>query len=206
LAAPAFALALTLAWRDVLGPLGRVFVGGWPKAALAAGLAALLSIAAFNAYEVYGLWGPNSETWRSFSPFATAAARRVAATSPDVEVRISRLANEYQFHGFERVMFAQYFLHRQGRSGKPFDVGSIEPLPAGSTPRALLLVWGESDRAIGDAFAKQFPEIAVEKPANPYPTVGEPTCLYVAAEVPWQRLPEVSKAPKGFLIARASAP
>ena len=206
LAAPALALALIWALRDLSAPLGSAFSGGWPQAGKAAALAALLSVAAFNAYEVYGLWGPNSETWRSFSPFATATARRAAAAPTDVEVRISRLANEYQFHGFERVMFAQYFLHRQDRQAKPFEVGSVEPQPLGPPPRALLLIWGESDREISEAFVRQFPDVPVEKPANPYPAIGEPTVLYLAAEVPWQRLPPAGKAPRGFLIAKAGAP
>jgi 4-amino-4-deoxy-L-arabinose transferase-like glycosyltransferase len=204
LAAPVLALAVIWAFRDLVFPLGRAFERGWPQAGLAAALALLLSVAAFNAYEVFGLWGPNSETWRSFSPFATAVGRRVALSGPDVELHLSRLKDEYLFHGYESEAFARYALRGQARLPYSLQVGML--LTSNPPPRTVLLIWGESDKAITEAFDREFPETPVEKPANPYPVAGEPSVLYLAAEIPWQRIPVKKGLANGWLVARQSAP
>jgi hypothetical protein len=190
--------------RDLVFPMGKAFSGGWPRAGLAAGLALLLSVAAFNAHEVFDLWGPHSETWRSFSPFATAVGRRVAQSGPDVEVRVSHLRNEYLFHGFESRAFAAYFLRGQARTVQPLEMGTV--LDSNPPPRAVLLIWGESDSAMTAAFERDFPEIKVERPANPYPVAGESSTLYLAAEIPWQRIPPRKTRTLNFLVARPGTP
>lgn len=206
LAAPALALAIIWAVRDLLGPVGKAFTGGWPKAGLAAALALLLSVAAFNAYEVFGIWGPNSETWRSFSPFATAIARRVTQAPPNTVICVSNLPQEYQFHGYESMVFAQYFLRAQQRQPQPFKLGTHLIDPQGSPPSTVLAVWGESDADLTLAMAAQFPGITVEKPANPHPVAGEPSVLYLAAEIPWDRIPAVKGLKMPFALARDTQP
>jgi 4-amino-4-deoxy-L-arabinose transferase-like glycosyltransferase len=204
LAAPVLALAVLWAWRDLVAPVGRAFGGGWPRAGLAAGLVLLLSAAAFNAHEVFDLWGHNSETWRSFSPFATAVGRRVAQSGSDVEVHLSRMKHEYLFHGFESEAFARYFLRDQGRQPQSLQMGTI--LAGNPAPRAVLLVWGETDTDMTAAFAGEFPEIPVERPSNPYPVLGESSVLYLAAEVPWQRIPPRKSLRGEFFVARQGLP
>ncbi len=116
-------------------------------------------------------------------------------------MRLSGLHHEYQFHGYEWTLFSQYFLRHQGRQVQPLEMGTLLN-PELSPPRAVLLVWGESDEDISQAFARQFPDIPVEKPANPYPVAGEPSTLFMAAVVPWQRIPSSKDAGKLYLIAR----
>jgi 4-amino-4-deoxy-L-arabinose transferase-like glycosyltransferase len=205
LAAPVLALAIVWVLRDLIVPVGRAFSRGWPQAGLFSGLVLLASVASFNAYEVFGIWGHHSETWRSFSPFATAVGRRVAQSAPDVEVRLSRLQNEYLFHGYESEVFARYFLREQGRQPLLLQMGTV--LATNPPPRTVLLVWGETDTDMTEAFAKEFPGVNVERPANPFPVAGESSVLYLAAELPWQRIRTVKGlAPGSYLVARAGAP
>jgi hypothetical protein len=202
LAAPVLALAVIWALKDLVSPLGEAFEGGWPRAAKAAGLALLLSVAAFNAYEVFGLWSTDSETWRSFSPFASAAAKRAQATDPGVEVYLSQLSQEYQFHGFEMGMFVQYFL----RPRQTQALGLNTVIAKNDPSSAVLLIWSESDKDFSAAFAWEFPGIALEKPDNPHPVSGEPDSLYLAAEIPVSRIPHEKGLRRPFLIAREGTP
>jgi hypothetical protein len=55
--------------------------------------------------------------------------------------------------------------------------------------RSALLIWGESDQAVTDAMASQYPDIAVHKEPNLEPSAGEPSYLYLSAEIPYERIP-----------------
>jgi hypothetical protein len=184
LAAPVLALAVAWAVRDLLAPLGGLFAKGWPKAGLAAGFTLLAGVVLLNAWDLFAVWGPHTETWRSFSPRATAAARRAALAGPDVEVHVSSLASEYQFNGYEWGQFTRFALQQQGKRPYPLRLGQESPSELAPRPRALLLIWGESDRAFTEAFQKQFPALKLEQYPNPHPVNGEPSLLYLAAEVP----------------------
>ena len=190
LAAPALPLAAAWTLRDLLARFRAAFTGGWPVSALALGAALLAGLAFLNVWNVFAVWEGSEATFRSFSPRASAVARRILASPPGTAVYVSELPKEYQFNGYEWGAFASFFLRQGGRSW--LQLRPSQPVAAydGLAPaQRALLVWGESDTDITQAFAREFPGREPEKLPQPFPGPGEPTLLYLAAELPVDALP-----------------
>lgn len=204
LAAPALALALGLCLPPLLRPWRERFGGRWPQAFQALGLCLLLGAVTFNAYELLKLWPADPATFRSFSPRSSAVARRIALSQPGTLVYSSELPAEYQFNGFEWGVFARFTLRQQGRSWAALRPGiAVPPQCDGGATRSVLLLWGDSDQAVTEAFGQEFPGLSIERAADPYPSAGEPVDLYLAAELPYDRLPARPRSGAMPLVYRA---
>jgi 4-amino-4-deoxy-L-arabinose transferase-like glycosyltransferase len=189
LAAPAVALALAWALRELCAPLGRAFQGGWPRPALAMGLALLLGTALLNAAELWR-WSQDPSTTLRFCPRGNAILRRVQASRPGTTVYLSALAHEPPYDGQECTDFAVFGLSQQKRYCNTLSLG--QALISDSGPQrasGALLIWGESDQDISQAFQREFPGLAVERPPFLGAGPGDPACYYLAAEVPAERIP-----------------
>lgn len=190
LAAPALALALGLCLPPLLAPLRAALGGAWPQTAGAVGAVLLFSVFSFNAWELLRVWPASAATFRSFSPRASAVMRRVEASRPGTVVLSSSLPAEYQFHGYEWGVFVRFALRQQGRPWGTLQPGTpVPPREGGQATHSVLLIWGESDRAITAAFEQQFPGLAPHREPQPHPSAGEPAYLYLSAEVPYDRVP-----------------
>lgn len=189
LAAPALILAIALALPVLLAPL-RQALGAWPQTYKAVGAALLLGAVGLNAHELLARWPDHAATFRSFSPRATLVLRRIQQSQPGTLVLTSELPAEYQFHGYEWGVFARFALRQQDRPWAPLRPGTaVPPVVDGLPTRSALLIWGESDQAITQMAAQQWPDLPVHKEPQPHPAPGEPSLLYLALEVPYDRVP-----------------
>jgi hypothetical protein len=207
LAAPAIALTLALCLPMLLTPLREAWGGRWPVTLKALGAVLLLGALGWNSYELLAVWPTHPATYRSFSPRASAVLRAIQASQPGTAVFSSELPAEYQFHGFEWGVFARFALRQGNRQWIPLRPGAPLPLqvPAqcdGMATRSALLIWGESDQAVTDAMASQYPDITVHKEPNLEPSAGEPSYLYLSAEIPYERIPAELKKGASALLQR----
>jgi hypothetical protein len=190
LAAPALALAVAWTLRDLSAPLGRAFAGGWPLCLRLAGLALLAGSAWLNARELLVQWPADEATWEAFSPRASAVLRRIQAAGPGVGVFVSGLPHEDQFYGYEWATFGRYALEPDGRYCSLLQPSqSVASQDRGTPLRSALLIWGQSDADVSQAFAREFPGLPVEQAASPFSVAGLPPNLYLAAEVPLAQVP-----------------
>jgi len=190
LVAPMVALAVAWLLSSLWGSLGNAWQGAWPRSLALAVAGVMLAVPLFNGYELYANWPQDSATWRSFSPESTLAARRAAASPPDFEVYVSPLQYEYQFHGFERDQFVRFALRQQGRGFYPLHPSQAATSGRQAPPAGVVAIWGESDTTITAQMKRDFPDIAIEEAKDPF----EPKSDYLAAQIPWQRIPELKKA------------
>ncbi len=186
LAAPCVALMLIWFARQASAGLGRAFAKGWPRPLAVAGLIVLLAVPAFNAFELFGPWAQDAATWRSFSPQASLVARRAAAAGDGTTIYASALEHEYQFNGFERFAFLNFYLGLQGRGFERMAAQGNAVAPC----KSVLAIWGASDSEISARFKKEFPKAAIEEARDPF----DQQLDYVAAELPYASLPKA--APK----------
>ncbi|HXC63115.1 MAG TPA: hypothetical protein VNZ67_02095, partial [bacterium] len=202
LAAPAVALAVAWGLRELSAPLGRAFRGGWPRPALAMGLALLLGVVLINAEELLGRWPHDPSTVLRFCPRGNAILRRVQASGPGTTVYLSPLPHEPPYNGQECGAFAAFGLSQQKRFCNTLSLG--QALISDSGPQrasGALLVWGESDQDISLAFQREFPGVAVERPPFPGAGPGDPGSYYLAAEIPAERIPVWNhRGPMPFLF------
>ncbi|HXC63600.1 MAG TPA: hypothetical protein VNZ67_04540, partial [bacterium] len=190
LAAPALALAVAWALRDLTAPLEGAFVGGRPRTLALMGLALLAGSAWINARELLVQWPADEATWEAFSPRASAVLRRIRAAGPSLSVFVSELPHEYNFYGNEWGLFGRYALSAEGRYCSPLQASQSAPIQDRGRPlRGALLIWGESDADISAAFAREFLGLAVERAAAPFTVAGMPHAMYLAAEVPLALVP-----------------
>ncbi len=190
LVAPMIPLACAYALSRLWASLKSSFVSGVPAGLRKAGLLALLAVPAFNAYELFGHWAGHPATWRSFSPEASLAARRALAAPPGALVLLSNLDREYQFHGYERNVFVRFFLKLEGRRHALLRASNpVEGLPGLPSPGSVLAIWGESDLDISAAFQSQFPDLPLERAQDPHDAKAD----YLAAEIPWERIPAIKQ-------------
>jgi 4-amino-4-deoxy-L-arabinose transferase-like glycosyltransferase len=194
LAAPLLPLAACWSMRELLAPLRGALKGPLPRAALALGACLLAGLVFLNAWNVFEVWAPSAACFRDFSPRASAVARRMLAAQAGTVVYVSPLPKEYPGFGFEWIQFAD-FISRQRRLA--LDV--LRPSQAlgkgidGKPVCGALLIWGSSDADITRAFHAEFPDLAMEQAAQPYPGPGEADFLYLAAQVPAARVPPKPK-------------
>jgi 4-amino-4-deoxy-L-arabinose transferase-like glycosyltransferase len=205
LLAPCAALMLGLLLEALLNRLRLVFPPRLPKALLAALFSLLLVLAAFNAHEYFGLWASSPDTYESFSPVATAIARRAQAQEPGWVLVVTGLDRDYRFYGFEVAQLCRFLLQPTGRGAsslRPFNHFSDADLRA--QPHGVLLIWGDSDKAsLGQAAQREFPDIPVEERRHPFTGVT----LYQAMAVPWPRIPALPSArATTLLLSREPSP
>jgi hypothetical protein len=189
--APLTALASAWFLMCLKEGLAGCFKAGWPREAGWALGALLACVPLFNALEFYGNWPEHEATWRSFSPEATLAARRAAQAPEGWEIYISMLEKEYQFHGFEREQFVGFLLKQQGRGHYPLQLSqAVQGEMAKPEPKGVLAIWADSDADFTQAMRRDFPEIPIEEAKDPHDAKND----YLAASIPWDRIPKGRKA------------
>jgi 4-amino-4-deoxy-L-arabinose transferase-like glycosyltransferase len=190
LAAPALALAVIWALRELSTPLATAFDGGLPETVRALAMALLLGVAGLNAVELLVQWPSEESTWEHFSPRANAVMRRIQASEAGTAVYLSDLKHEYQYFGYEWGLYGRFALEPQNRACNVLLASqSVAAQDHGVPVKAYLLIWGQSDVDLDAAFHKEFPDLAVEKADSPYNVPGLPGVLYLAALVPADRVP-----------------
>ncbi len=205
LLAPCAALMAGLLLEALLARLRRVFPPRLPRALLAALLSLLAVLAAFNVHEYFGLWASSPDTYESFSPVASAIARRAAAQEPGWALAVTGLEHDYRFYGYEAAQLCRFLLRPTGRQAGSLRASNhFSPQDLQAHPRGVLLIWGDSDQAsLGRAARAEFPDLPVEERRHPF--TGIP--LYQAMAVPWSRVPAVAadRAP-ALLLSREPTP
>jgi len=205
LLAPCAALMVGLLLEALLARLRRAFAPRLPRALLAALLSLLAVLALFNAHEYFGLWAADASTYDSFSPVATAIARRAQAQDDGWLLAVTSLEKDYRFYGYEVAQLCRFLLKAEGREAsslRPFNHYGSQDMKA--HPQGVLLVWGDSDKpSLGAAAQAEFPGLPVEELRNPFTSVT----LYQAMAVPWSRIPGVpmGQAP-ALLLSRETSP
>jgi hypothetical protein len=175
--------AFVIAWflRDLSRRLAFVWAGAWPRPIFGALLALLLAIPLFNVGELYAYWPNDPATWRSFSPEASTASKRALQSPADEEVLVSPLAHEYQFNGYEREFFMNFFLRQSGRGFQNLDGNKVLDAAA----QGALLIWGDSDLEIDRALHQEFPQGHFEAAKDPVSPKNDYLALELRrAEVP----------------------
>ena len=189
---PVIPLAILLFLERARDFLGRALPGLPARALAPALLVGLLASPAFNYHEYFQLWPRDPATWRSFSPHASAAARRLEKAGPGWDLMLSSLPHQYPFDGFEMEEICSFAVSRQGqivdglRASNP--VSPRDPLGA-------LCLWGRSDKEITAAAERQFPDLPLESPQDPYDSKPQ----YLAMQVPLDRIPLLKAPPQGPL-------
>ena len=205
LLAPIAALMVGLLLESLLARLRWAFSPRLPRPLLAALLSLLAVLGLFNFHEYFELWAAHAATYDSFSPVATAIARRAEAQDRGWALAVTGLEHDYRFYGYEVAQLCRFLLKpegREARSLRPFNYYGALDMQA--HPKGVLLVWGYSDKAsLGQAARSEFPELPVEEQNNPYTSIT----LYQAMAVPWPRIPAVppERAPS-LLLSREAAP
>jgi 4-amino-4-deoxy-L-arabinose transferase-like glycosyltransferase len=205
LLAPIAALMMGLLLEALAQRLRLSFSPRLPRALLAALLSLLAVLALFNAHEYFGLWAASPDTYESFSPVATAIARRAEAQDRGWLLAVTGLEHDYRFYGYEVAQLCRTLLKAEGREASSLlasnHYGAMEMQ---AHPQGVLLIWGDSDKAgLGQAARAEFPDLPVEEQHHPFTGVT----LYQAMAVPWPRIPAVGpEGARGLLLSREPPP
>jgi hypothetical protein len=203
LASPALPLALGVALSELLAPLKSSFVRGWPGTGKAMAAAALLGLLWLNAWNVFGVWAQSQDTYRSFSPRASAMARRLQGLDPGTAVYLSSLKQESAYAGMEWRQFASFVLSQQAMDYQPLLFSQQVPAAIAHVPvKKVLLVWVDSDKELDRSFRAEFPGINPEVGVQEFPGPGEPEVQYYAAEIRVDDVPLRSKQRNPPIIYR----
>jgi 4-amino-4-deoxy-L-arabinose transferase-like glycosyltransferase len=165
--------------------LDSTFTDHRPAAVTAACLVGLLGMSALNVQEYFGRWASDPGTWQSFSPQATAMARRLEAQPEGWSLLLSPLDRIFIYYGYEAREISLFVLQPSGRApGSLARSNALPEVQAGL--KGALCVWGDSDVQLTEAAAREFPDLKPEHPEPPFDALNS---TYFALAVPRERIP-----------------